>query len=141
MKKENEPSKSKKRKLKKQEQARQKRAARRERQEQEQSESGKLIEENHNGGLYTAEYTEKAADWIWNLVLGQAQELGTSDLKYFMFFFRTWRPRSPTLILKWSDDVPRDTRWTLFVNLLDIYRETKEEAGELLLTKIKEICG
>ena len=73
---------------------------------QEQLNSGKLIEENHNGGLYSPEFTVKAAIWYIKELIRLCQEC-ESDPDKFIIGFRGLRPKLQTLLLKWSDDLER----------------------------------
>lgn len=135
-------TKSQKRKQKKVEKRKIRKEKRKAKQLLEQQQSGKLIEENHNGGLYSSEFTEKASVWYMNMILEKLFEMNDNPNR-FLLFFRTIRSKIQTLVLKWSDEYPRDFAFYFLVELQDIYRDNKENGGLLLeycKTKFKE-CG
>lgn len=135
-------TKSQKRKQKKVEKRRNRKEKRKAKQLLEQQQSGKLIEENHNGGLYSSEFTEKASIWYMNMILEKFLEMNDNPSR-FLLFFRTIRSKIQTLVLKWSNEYPRDFAFYYLVEMQDIYRDNKEN-GELLLeccrARFKE-CG
>ena len=102
---------------------------RKEKQLLEQQMSGKLIEENHNGGEYSPEFTEKAASWYIHELSERLP--GLTDPDKFLLYFRSRRPKYQTLLLKWSSQFPRDHRFYFFKNLLDLYWKNKTD-GEAL---------
>lgn len=107
-----------------------KKALRKEKQLREQEQSGKLIEENHNGGLYTPEFTKKAVLWyVDELVKLCVNSEGDPDR--FLVGFRGLRPKLQTTLLKWSDDLDRSGEFWFFKELLDIYRANKEDGMRL----------
>ena len=135
-------TKSQKRKQKKVEKRRNRKEKRKAKQLLEQQQSGKLIEENHNGGLYSPEFTEKASIWYMNMILEKFLEMNDNPSR-FLLFFRTIRSKIQTLVLKWSTEYPRDFAFYYLVEMQDIYRDNKEN-GEVLLeccrARFKE-CG
>lgn len=104
---------------------------RKEKQLLEQQMSGKLIEENHNGGEYSSEFTEKAASWHIRELSERLPGLIESDR--FLLYFRSRRLKYQTLLLKWSSQLPRDTRFYFLKGLLDLYWQNKTD-GEALKT-------
>lgn len=98
---------------------------RKEKQLREQEASGKLIEENHNGGDYSPEFTDKAANWFLRELQGHLETNG------FLLFFRTRRPKYLSLILKWNLQYPRDPRYDFFKGLLDLYWEDKNDEEKI----------
>ena len=119
-------TKSQKRHMKKVEKRKAKKNLRKEKQKREQEASGKLIEENHNGGLYSPEFTRKAVVWyvkeLVNLCINSQGDPGR-----FLIGFRGLRPKLQTTLLKWSDDVERTGEFWFFKELLDKYRVNKED--------------
>ena len=119
-------TKSQKRHMKKVEKRKAKKNLRKEKQKREQEASGKLIEENHNGGLYSPEFTRKAVVWyvkeLVNLCINSQGDPGR-----FLIGFRGLRPKLQTTLLKWSDDVERTGEFWFFKELLDRYRANKED--------------
>lgn len=102
---------------------------RKEKQLLEQQMSGKLIEENHNGGEYSPEFTEKAASWHIRELTDRLPNL--EDPEKFLLYFRSRRPKYQTLLLKWSGQLPRDSRFYFLKGLLDLYWQNKTD-GEAL---------
>ena len=102
---------------------------RKEKQLLEQQMSGKLIEENHNGGEYSPEFTEKAASWHIRELTERLPIL--TDPDRFLLYFRSRRPKYQTLLLKWSGQLPRDSRFYFLKGLLDLYWQNKTD-GEAL---------
>lgn len=119
-------TKSQKRHMKKVEKRKAKKNLRKEKQKREQEASGKLIEENHNGGLYSAEFTKKAVTWYVGELVKLCQNSG-GDPDRFLIGFRGLRPKLQTTLLKWSDDLERTGEFWFFKELLDRYRNNKED--------------
>lgn len=117
-------TKSQKRHQKKVEKRKIKKEIRKKKQLKEQQESGKLIEENHNGGLYSPEFTRKAVTWY----IGELSKLCKDclgDTNRFLIGFRSLRPKLQTTLLKWSDDLERTGEFWFFKKLLEMYWEDK----------------
>jgi len=102
---------------------------RKEKQLLEQQASGKLIEENHNGGEYSSEFTEKAVSWHIRELSERLPDM--VDPEKFLLYFRSRRPKYQTLLLKWSSQLPRDSRFYFLKGLLDLYWQNKTD-GEAL---------
>ena len=111
---------------------------RKEKQLLEQQMSGKLIEENHNGGEYSPEFTEKAASWYVREIAERLPEL--TDSNRFLLYFRSRRPKYQTLLLKWSSQLPRDQRFYFLKGLLDLYWQDKTD-GKILKTYSENYLG
>ena len=120
-------TKSQKRHLKKVEKRKAKKEQRKIKQLREQEESGKLIEENHNGGYYSTEFTIKAI----NRYLKDLYEWSGIN---FLRYFQGMRLKYQTLLLKWSPEFPRNMEFYFFKDLLDYYRNNKENSEEGLKT-------
>lgn len=103
-----------------------KKEQRKEKQLRDQQESGKLIEENHNGGLYSAEFTRKAVTWYIKELVSLCKNVSQEPEK-FLIGFRGLRPKLQTVLLKWSDDQERTGEFWFFMELLDRYRANKED--------------
>ena len=97
---------------------------------QAQANSGKLIEENHNGGLYSPEFTAKAALWYIRELSKLCVE-SRPDPDKFIIGFRGLRPKLQTLLLKWSDDLERTSEFWFIMELLDRYRADKNDSRGL----------
>jgi hypothetical protein len=124
-------TKSQKRHLKKVAKRKIRKEKRKAKQLREQAESGKLIEENHNGGLYSSEFTVRARDWWMDKLWGITQ--GNPEPEFWMRSFRSLRPKLQTLLLKWSDSVPRDCSFYMIKELLEIYWSDKGNPEPLMM--------
>lgn len=116
-------TKSQKRHLKKVEKRKAKKEQRKIKQLKEQEASGKLIEENHNGGYYSTEFTLKAIERF-------LKDLGEWQGDYLTRYIQCMRLKYQTLLLKWSPDLPRNSEFYFIMSLLDYYRENKENSEE-----------
>ncbi len=124
-------TKSQKRHLKKVEKRKEKREQRKLKQQAEQEASGKLIEENHNGGYYTTEFTIKAIDRY-------IKELSEWNGEFLTGYIQCMRLKYQTLLLKWSPDLSRNSEFYLLMMLLDCYRELKENSESNLRSIVNE---
>lgn len=130
-------SKSQKRKQKKRNKRHQKTELRKSLQAEEQRkaiEAGRLIEENHNGGPYSPEFTREAEKYYITSLVHQYCEAIKLDKagEYFLKFFREIRVHLQTLALKWSDGYERTESFFFIVGLLDVYRDNKTDGYKLL---------
>ena len=116
-------TKSQKRHLKKVEKRKIKKEQRKLKQKQEQEASGKLIEENHNGGYYSPEFTEKALQRF-------LKDLGEWKGEYLTRYIQCMRLKYQTLLLKWSPEIPRNKGFYFLMSILDYYRENKENSEQ-----------
>jgi hypothetical protein len=116
-------TKSQKRHLKKVEKRKAKKEQRKIKQLREQEASGKLIEENHNGGYYSQEFTKKALDRF-------LKDLGEWNGEYLTRYIQCMRLKYQTLLLKWSPDLPRNDGFYFIMSILDYYRENKENSED-----------
>lgn len=116
-------TKSQKRHLKKVEKRKIKKEQRKLKQKQEQEASGKLIEENHNGGYYSPEFTEKALQRF-------LKDLGEWEGEYLTRYIQCMRLKYQTLLLKWSPEIPRNKGFYFLMSILDYYRENKENSEQ-----------
>ena len=116
-------TKSQKRHLKKVEKRKEKKEQRKIKQLKEQEASGKLIEENHNGGYYSVEFTLKAVERF-------LKDLGEWQGEFLTRYIQCMRLKYQTLLLKWSPDLPRNPEFYFIMEILDYYRENKENSEE-----------
>lgn len=123
-------TKSQKRHLKKVEKRKAKKEQRKLKQKQEQEASGKLIEENHNGGYYSPEFTVKA-------YTRYLEDLEKWNGEYLTRYIQGMRLKYQTLLLKWAPELPRNQEFYFFMRILDYYRENKENPEEGL----RKMCG
>lgn len=116
-------TKSQKRHLKKVEKRKAKKEQRKLKQKQEQEASGKLIEENHNGGYYSPGFTEKALQRF-------LKDLKNWEGEYLTRYIQCMRLKYQTLLLKWSPEIPRNEGFYFLMSILDYYRENKENSEQ-----------
>lgn len=121
-------------KLRKQEKKKSKKEFRIAQQKREQEESGKLIEENHNGLDYSEDYIKRAIESYNKKIFGWVETEVLSER--FLFLFRGIREGLQTLVLKWPE-ILRDKNFYFYVELLDIYRSNREN-GELIRKGIEK---
>lgn len=105
----------------------------------EQQLSGKLIEENHNGKDYSYEFTCRAISWYLGLLYMRMNKLRYDKEKFGIFFMKVCREKLQTLLLHWPDERERDWSFYFFMDLLDTYREKKENSYEELWNKCAEM--
>lgn len=116
-------TKSQKRHLKKVEKRKAKKEQRKIKQLREQEESGKLIEENHNGGYYSSEFTLKALERF-------LKDLGEWQGDCLVRYIQCMRLKYQTLLLKWSPDLQRNDGFYFIMSILDYYRDNKENSED-----------
>lgn len=78
--------------------------------------SGKLIEENHNQGPYSEQYTTDLSKRLLQY-LGQHDK---SD-EEFIRGFRMYKGKIQDLILHWNPSVPKDHTYYTLKKLLEVY--------------------
>lgn len=98
--------------------------------------NGRLIEENHNGGPYSPEFTKKAEKYYIEKLLNSFKESPDQFLK----LFRAERLNLQKLVLKWSDQEKRTSSFFFLVDLLDSYQEDREN-GTVLIQYISDIIS
>ena len=80
---------------------------------------GKLLEENHNGGPYSKNYTMALTD---RLMLYISQGWDGESYEKYLKNFRKYKQKVITLILHWSPEVPKTyPGYEELKNLLEIY--------------------
>ena len=101
---------------------------------------GAFIEENHNNGPYSEDYTDKLANRLVDRLI-QARNLAIScDVsneflikadsdrnKMFVMYFWKYRKISQDLILHWSPYLERDNRYNTIKNLLETYWDNPDK--------------
>ena len=87
---------------------------------------GKLLEENHNGGPYSENYTKALTD---RLVLYISQGWDGKDYEKYLKNFRKYKQKVITLILHWNPNVSKNyPGYEDLKNLMEIYWD--EVVGE-----------
>lgn len=102
-------------------------------------ESGKLIEENHNSGPYSKDYTEElskrlvgrlktAADLAVNAEETNQFLMQANGNRNDMFinFFRRYKNKIRDLILHWSPELNRGSEYYYLKQLLEVYWDSPE---------------
>lgn len=124
-------TKSQKKHLKKVEKRKEKKEQRKLKQQAEQEASGKLIEENHNRGYYSTEFTLKAIEYF-------IKNLSEWKGEFLTGYIQCMRLKYQTLLLKWSPELPRSSEFYLLMMLLDYYRENKNNSESGLRSIVSE---
>lgn len=97
----------------------------------EQETSGKLIEENHNGQDYSREFTSRSVSWHLENLWMKTNKYRRNHDKFILFFSKL-REKLQTLLLHWSPERQKDWSYWFLKDLLDIYRENKQDSKTLL---------
>lgn len=80
---------------------------------------GKLLEENHNGGPYSENYTKALTD---RLMLYISQGWDGNDYEKYLKNFRKYKQKVITLLLHWSPEVPKSyPGYAELKNLMEVY--------------------
>lgn len=82
-------------------------------------EAGKLIEENHNSGPYTEDYTEELASRIIQYLREEYERSSTPE--DYVRGFRKYRQKIQDLLLHWSPFAERGREYQYLKRLLEIY--------------------
>ena len=117
--------------LKKVEKRKEKKEQRKLKQQIEQEASGKLIEENHNNGYYSTEFTIRALNRY-------IKELSEWSGKFLTGYIQHMRLKYQTLLLKWSPELPRNKEFYFLMIILDWYRENKDNSESGLRSIVSE---
>lgn len=102
--------------------------------------NGKLIEENHNGGYYSPEYSLELCDRLYQR-LYNAQQLartmpensqylvksGGSRNGVFIYYFRRYRMKVRDLILHWPPTTEKTEGYNWLKGLIETYWDMPEE--------------
>ena len=97
---------------------------------QEAWDSGKLIEENHNQGPYSEQYTKDLAERLWSRVI---EALETQDTEKFITTYQGIKAKIRDLIIYWNPEVPENTRVYQVLKLsLELYWDKDPEIKEKL---------
>lgn len=85
--------------------------------------SGKLIEENHNSGPYTSDYTIELSERLIQYLLQERDKVmnGPDPEQKFTESFRRYKKKIQTLILHWSPIAPKDFNYDFLKELLETY--------------------
>lgn len=88
--------------------------------------SGRLIEENHNGGDYSPEYVSKVIAWRFFELWMKTKKYEDSEDELWKWFGRL-REGLQTLLLHWPDNsLERGPEFWLIYKLLGLWREGKK---------------
>lgn len=85
--------------------------------------SGKLIEENHNSGPYTSDYTIELSERLVQYLLQERDKVinEPEPEKKFTEAFRRYKKKIQTLILHWSPIVSENFNYKFLKELLETY--------------------
>lgn len=85
--------------------------------------SGKLIEENHNSGPYTSDYTIELSERLVQYLLQERDKVinESEPERKFTEAFRRYKKKIQTLILHWSPIAPEDFNYKFLKELLETY--------------------
>lgn len=97
-------------------------------------ESGKLIEENHNGGPYSAQYSIELGERLYNIIQNYrlqclSPEGGGNEL--FIQKFRLYRKKIRDFILHWNPDTPKTEAYNYLKSAIETYWDCPEKLIEL----------
>ena len=94
-------------------------------------ESGKLIEENHNGGPYSPGYSIELGDRLFNIIQRYKEqclennEVGSKN-DYFVTKFRLYRMKIRDFILHWNPDTPKTPSYLFLKGAIETYWDCPE---------------
>lgn len=83
-------------------------------------EAGKLIEENHNQGPYSVEYTMNLTSRLVQYILDEKKK-SEGDGSKFVEGFRKYRKKVIDCILHYNPSVPKGPDYHYLKNLLEVY--------------------
>src|SRR5574344_1407771 len=82
--------------------------------------NGKLIEENHNQGPYTSDYTRKLSSRLVQYINDEKNRAINSGSDFVMGF-RKYKIKIQDLILHWNNEVPKTKDYEYLKRLLEVY--------------------
>lgn len=97
-------------------------------------ESGKLIEENHNGGPYSGPYSIELGDRLYNIIQryrSQCLEPDGGGNDMFVLRFRLYRMKIRDFILHWNPDTPKTPAYLYLKSAIETYWDCPEKLIEL----------
>lgn len=93
--------------------------------------NGKLIEENHNNGPYSANYTKELAKRLRVILYNIANEEGNDDER-ILYRFRQYKMKLRDLILHWSPEAERDYTYQFLKHSLEVYWDESDNLANFL---------
>ena len=89
-------------------------------------EKGKLIEENHNNGPYSAKYTIELGTRLYNIMKDTAIKTGQFETEeekssYAIFRFRSYRKKIQDYILHYDPGTPKTEVYEFLKHLIETY--------------------
>ena len=88
-------------------------------------ENGKLIEENHNQGPYSKNYTIELCDRLVKILRNIVNEPGI-DLDLTIRKFRLYKNKIKDLILHWNPEAEKDKDYNYLKGSLETYWDCKD---------------
>ena len=98
-------------------------------------ESGKLIEENHNGGPYSGPYSVELGERLYNIIQryrNQCLEQDGGGNDWFVMRFRLYRMKIRDFILHYNPDIPKTSAYLYLKSARETYWETPEKLIEVV---------
>lgn len=92
---------------------------------------GKLIEENHNEGPYSSDYTQELGQRLYDIIQDlKTQSAGNNE--DFILKYRLYKNKIRDFILYYSPDIPKDKIYEYLKYSLEVYWDNPENLlGEL----------
>lgn len=86
-------------------------------------ENGKLIEENHNQGPYSVDYTIAVSERLYKYILQEKERALISETPDVNFIkgFRKYKMKIQDMILHWNPEVPKTKQYESLKKLLEVY--------------------
>lgn len=81
--------------------------------------NGKLIEENHNDGYYSTDYTTKLCDRLYD-ILKKIKE-NSKDNNECIVKYRKYKNKIRDLILRWNIDLDKNEKYYYLKNSIETY--------------------
>lgn len=97
-------------------------------------EKGKLIEENHNNGPYSPEYSVELGNRLYNIIQSfKEQAFSNSSLnsvqknEFLLIKFRMYRIKIRDFILHYNSIIPKSEEYNYLKSLIEIYWDKPSE--------------
>ena len=92
-------------------------------------EKGKLIEENHNNGPYSAKYTLELGERLHNIMKDVQEKMKEQEDKetYAIFRFRSYRKKIQDYILHYSPEAQKTEAYESLKRLIECYWDSPKE--------------
>ena len=90
-------------------------------------ESGKLIEENHNGGPYSGPYSIELGERLYKIIMRyKVQALNEGGNEHFVMRFRLYRMKIRDFILHWNPETPKTEAYLFLKGAIETYWDNPE---------------